>query len=179
MDPTCRTLKAADATIHNIRGVGLIETSEKYGKVDLVSLCPGLSMKMGEMEKTINGLRDRVQSAEIPDYSRKFDMPQAVLPPPVSTREDSGKGDSISKSKFAALEAKLANIDKEIAKQIEEFVAENDDLRGPSGPVGPAGPRGPKLDKLQDIKDVCADGIQDGCILVYRKGKWVVELPEE
>ena len=53
-----------------------------------------------------------------------------------------------------------------------------DGEEGSSGPVGPAGPAGKRDLKMQDLKDVDYKNIAEGCILVYRNSKWVMEVPE-
>ena len=45
---------------------------------------------------------------------------------------------------------------------------------GLQGAPGPRGPRG-KVERLGDISDVDLNGVQDGCILVFRDKKWVLE----
>ena len=53
--------------------------------------------------------------------------------------------------------------------------AGDDGRDGLQGPAGPRGPRG-KVEQLGDIADIDLNGVQDGCVLVRRGKKWVVEL---
>lgn len=51
---------------------------------------------------------------------------------------------------------------------------------GKDGIQGPRGHNGKDIKKLADMTDIKLDGVEDGCILVYRlingEGKWVPEL---
>ena len=51
--------------------------------------------------------------------------------------------------------------------------------QGEEGPVGASGAPGKSIQKLRDIKDIDVTDLAEGSILVYRKGKWVAETPEE
>jgi hypothetical protein len=111
----------------------------------------------------------------ISNFSSQFDKLSTVL---------SDVSQRLSKLEKGGLAAKEDGpVLSELKSKIERFekLLESDDLRGPSGPAGPKGEkgdRGPKVDRMNDIKNVSEDGVQDGCILVYRSGVWKAELPE-
>jgi len=158
--------RGVNCNFTNIEGVERL--SSKKG-LDIISLCTEAGDKMAKIEKMVTDLVDRLARLENKDNGVKLENSLPIL-------EIRSKLQSLE-STISGAEMKSGSDLKARLDKFEELL-NSDDLRGPTGPQGPQGAKGAKgADRLQDLKDVCLDGMDDGCVLVYRKekGKFVTE----
>jgi hypothetical protein len=149
---TQESFRAINSKIDNIAGIKTLYTERG---LELVEVIESIHLQTDKFTNLFSELSERMTRLE-----KKYESGPA---------KDSSSDAAADSKTVKDLVLRLDKFEKSLASE---------DLRGPSGPAGPAGPKGPKVDKLQDIKDVCLDGVTEGAILVYRSGKWVVEVPE-
>jgi hypothetical protein len=77
---------------------------------------------------------------------------------------------------FADSTAKMNKLITDLADRVAYLEKK---LEGSSGPLKASAADKHAVTKLKDLKDVKFDAVEEGSLIVYRKGFWVSELPAD